>query len=266
MLIPYVGHDADFRRFTKRVVSSDEGLYSTVLELQAIDAEIDAIEQQLPAELKWTKANLQQRIYSPNLSGFIMLHTWRMQCKCDLHRLTVSGTRDCVSDTALQNTPFDYAHNLRLKCVAYATELSKIWADVLDLGLAKPVHDPAIAGCAHQCAKILTLVPVQDGSAVPGEGTRISAVIVCQMILDPLKDIYPKAKLLVSHLQRSQRLNSDNLKYEDVCRMRSQFEGIQPRAFPDAMQTSDMGRGDMAMAMQTTNEEQVRSLLNHFRG
>jgi hypothetical protein len=57
------------------------------------------------------------------------------------------------------------------------------------------VHDAAIAGCAHQCAKILTLIPSQINFS---EENRNSALYVCQMIIEPLKDIFPKAKILVS--------------------------------------------------------------------
>lgn len=69
-----------------------------------------------------------------------------------------------------------------------------MWAEVLELNLAKPVHDAAISGCAHQCTKILTLMPAQVGFS---EENRAAAVYACQMMIEPLKDIFPKAKILV---------------------------------------------------------------------
>lgn len=187
-----------FPRLTRRIISSDEGLFSSAQEFQSLDAEIDLIEQQLPADLKWTKTNLQQRMYSPNLSSFVMLHTWRIQCKCDLYRLTVPVSKHCVSDIALANTAFDYAQSLRLKCLDSAIELTKLWAEVLDLGLEKPVYDPAISGCAHQCAQILAAIPDQSRTMTTGQESRMAAILVCQLILEPIKEIFPKAKILVS--------------------------------------------------------------------
>jgi hypothetical protein len=182
-------------RFTKRVTSTGESLYTSGQKLFALDSSIDTIERQIPQDLKWDKVHLRKRIYAPGLSSYIMLHTWRLQCKLDLYRLTVSGTKGCISEAALRNTPQSFAQNLRSKCLSHAIELTNMWADVLELGLAKPVHDAAIAGCAHQCAKILTLI---SGQIDYSEENRNSAVYVCQMIIEPLKDIFPKAKILVS--------------------------------------------------------------------
>ncbi|KAL2026196.1 hypothetical protein VTO58DRAFT_103380 [Aureobasidium pullulans] len=235
-------------KFAKRVTSSDESLYLSAQELFALDSDIDAIEQQIPDDLEWDKAHLQKRIYAPGLSGYIMLHTWRLQCKLDLHRLTVSGTKECVSETALQSTPMNFSQNLRLKCLSHAIELTKMWAEVLDLGLAKPVHDPAIAGCAHQCAKVLTLIPEQVGYSAPGQENRVGAVLVCQMILDPLKDIYPKAKIL----------------YDDVCRMRTELNTLSAQDDPTAMQHNGTGGHGVDIAIQANDEDQVRNLLNQY--
>ncbi|THW33118.1 hypothetical protein D6D22_09277 [Aureobasidium pullulans] len=250
--------------FAKRVTSSDESLYLSAQELFALDSDIDAIEQQIPDDLKWDKAHLQKRIYAPGLSGYIMLHTWRLQCKLDLHRLTVSGTKECVSETALQSTPMNFSQNLRLKCLSHAIELTKMWAEVLDLGLAKPVHDPAIAGCAHQCAKILTLIPEQVGYSAPGQENRVGAVLVCQMILDPLKDIYPKAKILVSDFSASQRHVTDFKQYDDVCRMRTELNTLSAQDHSTAMQHNGTGGHGVDIAIQANDEDQVRNLLNQY--
>ena len=127
-----------------------------------------------------------------------MLHTWRLQCKLDLHRVTVSGIKECVPEAALRNTPMNFAQGLRSKCLSYAVEMANLWTEVLDLNLAKPVHDAAIPGCAHQCAKILSLLPEQIGYSVEN---KAKAVHVCQRIIEPLKEIFPKAKILVSTKQ-----------------------------------------------------------------
>ncbi|KAG9953380.1 hypothetical protein KCU85_g1206, partial [Aureobasidium melanogenum] len=233
-------------KFTKRVLSTDESLCTSAQEFLALDSAIDAIEQQIPTDIKWDKAHLQQRMYAPGLSSYIMLHTWRLQCKLDLHRLTVSGTKECISEVALRNTPLGFAQNMRLKCLSHAIELTKMWAEVLDLGLAKPVHDAAISGCAHQCAKILTLIPDQIGYSAPGQENRVGAVLVCQMMIEPLKDIYPKAKIL----------------YDDVCRMRSELN-TAPIAEPSNV-IHHMNESAMGNMMQANNEDQVRTLLNQY--
>jgi hypothetical protein len=181
-------------RFTKRVTSTDESLHSSGEKIRALDASINIIERQIPQDLKWDKVHLRKRIYAPGLSSYIMLHTWRLLCKLDLHRLTVPGTKGCISEAALRNTPLSFAQTLRSECLSHAIEMTNMWADVLELGLAKPVHDAAIAGCAHQCAKILTLIPGQINFS---EENRNSALYVCQMMTEPLKDIFPKAKILV---------------------------------------------------------------------
>jgi hypothetical protein len=182
-------------RFTRRVASTDESLHPLGDKIRALDASINTIERQIPQDLKWDKVHLRKRMYAPGLSSYIMLHTWRLQCKLDLHRLTVSGMKGCISEAALRNTPPSFTQNLRSDCLSHAIEMTNIWADVLELGLAKPVHDAAIAGCAHQCAKILTLIPGQINFS---EENRNSALYVCQMMIEPLKDIFPKAKILVS--------------------------------------------------------------------
>lgn len=246
------------------MTSSDESLYLSAQELFALDSDIDAIDQQIPDDLKWDKAHLQKRIYAPGLSGYIMLHTWRLQCKLDLHRLTVSGTKECVSETALQSTPMNFSQNLRLKCLSHAIELTKMWAEVLDLGLAKPVHDPAIAGCAHQCAKILTLIPEQVGYSAPGQENRVGAVLVCQMILEPLKDIYPKAKILVSDYSASQRHVTDFKQYDDVCRMRTELNTLPAQDHSTAMQHNGTGGHGVDIAIQENDEDPVRTLLNQY--
>ncbi|KAG9564085.1 hypothetical protein KCU71_g4116, partial [Aureobasidium melanogenum] len=233
-------------KFTKRVLLTDESLYTSAQELIALDSAIDTVEQQIPTDIKWDKAHLQQRMYAPGLSSYIMLHTWRLQCKLDLHRLTVSGTKDCVSEVALRNTPLSFAQNMRLKCLSHAIELTKMWAEVLDLGLAKPVHDVAIAGCAHQCAKILTLIPDQVGYSAPGQENRVGAVLVCQMMIEPLKDIYPKAKIL----------------YDDVWRMRSELNSASIPDPSNAIQ--HMNEHEVRITMQGNDEDQVRSLLNQY--
>lgn len=173
----------------------NESLYTSAQKIVVLDSAIDTTERQIPQDLKWDKMHLQKRMYAPGLSSYIMLHTWRLQCKLDLYRLTVSGNKECISEAALRNTPLGFAQDLRSKCLLHAIELTNIWAQVLDLNLAKPVHDAAISGCAHQCAKILTLMPVQVGYS---EENRATAVYVCQMMIEPLKDIFPKAKILVS--------------------------------------------------------------------
>lgn len=173
----------------------NESLYTSAQKILALDSAIDTIERQIPQDLKWDKMHLQKRMYDPGLSSYIMLHTWRLQCKLDLHRLTMLGSKDCISEAALRNTPLSFAQDLRSKCLLYAIELTNMWAEVLDLNLAKPVHDAAISGCSHQCAKILTLMPVQVGYS---EENKATAVYVCQMMIEPLKDIFPKAKILVS--------------------------------------------------------------------
>ncbi|KAI4726612.1 hypothetical protein E4T49_05630 [Aureobasidium sp. EXF-10728] len=249
-------------RFTKRVRCTDESLYTSAQEFLALDSAIDTIEQQIPSDLKWDKAHLQKRMYAPGLSSYIMLHTWRLQCKLDLHRLTVTGTKECVSEAALRNTPLNFAQNLRLKCLSHAIELTKMWAEVLDLGLAKPVHDAAISGCAHQCAKILTLIPEQVGYSAPGQENRIGAVLICQMIIEPLKDIYPKAKILVSIQPVLCAYVADHSQYDDVCRMRSELNTAPIRDPPNAMQ--DMNDHDVGIAIQANDEDQVRNLLNQY--
>lgn len=173
----------------------NESLYTSAQKIHTLDSAIDTIERQIPQDLKWDKVQLHKRMYAPGLSSYIMLHTWRLQCKLDLHRLTVSGNKECISEAALRNTPLNYAQSLRSRCLAHAIELTNMWAEVLDLNLAKPVHDAAISGCAHQCAKILTLMPVTVGYP---EENKATAVYVCQMMIEPLKDIFPKAKILVS--------------------------------------------------------------------
>lgn len=191
-----------------------------------------------------------------------MLHTWRLQCKLDLHRLTVSGTKECISEVALRNTPLGFAQNMRLKCLSHAIELTKMWAEVLDLGLAKPVHDAAISGCAHQCAKILTLIPDQIGYSAPGQENRVGAVLVCQMMIEPLKDIYPKAKILVSTLWAPKSYFANHLQYDDVCRMRSELN-TAPIAEPSNV-IHHMNESAMGNMMQANNEDQVRTLLNQY--
>ncbi|KAH0361047.1 hypothetical protein KCU65_g8969, partial [Aureobasidium melanogenum] len=233
-------------KFTKRVLSTDESLYTSAQDFLALDSAIDTIEQQIPMDIKWDKAHLQQRMYAPGLSNYIMLHTWRLQCKLDLHRLTVSGTRDCISEVTLRNTPLKFARNMRLKCLSHAIELTKMWAEVLDLGLAKPVHDAAISGCAHQCAKVLTLIPEQVGYSAPGQENRVGAVLICQMMIEPLKDIYPKAKVL----------------YDDVCRMRSELT-IAPIAESSNV-IQHMNEHEMGNMIQANDEDQVRTLLNQY--
>ncbi|KAH0388949.1 hypothetical protein KCU89_g16793, partial [Aureobasidium melanogenum] len=136
--------------------------------------------------------------------------------------------------------------NMRLKCLSHAIELTKMWAEVLDLGLAKPVHDVAIAGCAHQCAKILTLIPDQVGYSAPGQENRVGAVLVCQMMIEPLKDIYPKAKIL----------------YDDVWRMRSELNSASIPDPSNAIQ--HMNEHEVRITMQGNDEDQVRSLLNQY--
>ncbi|KAI5247568.1 hypothetical protein E4T43_01987 [Aureobasidium subglaciale] len=237
-------------KFAKRVTSKDENLYSSAQEFLALDSAIDTIDQQIPADLRWDKTNLQKRMYAPGLSSYIMLHTWRLQCKLDLHRLTVSGTRECISEAALLDTPLNFAQNLRLKCLSHAVELTKMWSEVLGLGLAKPVHDPAISGCAHQCAKILTLIPEQVGYSAPGQENRVGAVLICQMILEPLKDIYPKAKIL----------------YDDVCRMRSELNCATVQDFPNTIHQNGISEQNLGVTMHVNNEDQVRSLLNQYNG
>ncbi|KAG9696678.1 hypothetical protein KCU95_g2067, partial [Aureobasidium melanogenum] len=233
-------------KFTKRVLSTDESLYTSAQEFLALDSAIDAIEQQIPTDIRWDKAHLQRRVYAPGLSSYIMLHTWRLQCKLDLHRLTVSGTKECISEVALRNTPLSFAQNMRLKCLSHAIELTKMWAEVLDLGLAKPVHDAAISGCAHQCAKILTLIPDQIGYSAPGQENRVGAVLVCQMMIEPLKDIYPKAKIL----------------YDDVCHMRAKLNTAPIAEPPNVIQ--HMNEHAMGNMMQANDEDQVRTLLNQY--
>ncbi|KAI5206798.1 hypothetical protein E4T39_02337 [Aureobasidium subglaciale] len=235
-------------KFAKRVTSTAENLYTSAQEFLALNSAIDTIDQQIPADLRWDKTHLQKRKYAPGLSSYIMLHTWRLQCKLDLHRLTVSGTKECISEAALRDTPLDFAQNLRLKCLSHAIELTKMWSEVLDLGLAKPVHDPAISGCAHQCAKILTLIPEQVGYSAPGQENRVGAVLICQMILKPLKDIYPKAKIL----------------YDDVCRMRSELNNAPVQDSPNVIHQNGISEQDLEMAIQANNEDQVRSLLNQY--
>lgn len=251
-----------WKRFAKRVQSTNESLYTSVQEFHALDSAIDTIEQQIPADIKWDKAHLQQRTYAPGLSSYIMLHTWRLQCKLDLHRLTVSGTKDCISEVALQNTPLNFAQNMRLKCLSHAIELTKMWAEVLDLGLAKPVHDAAISGCAHQCAKILTLIPDQIGYSAPGQENRVGAVLICQMIIEPLQDIYPKAKILVSTQSSSNCCSAKHLQYNDVCRMRSELNTAPISEPSNVMQ--HMNEHEVGIAIQPNDEDQVRSLLNQY--
>jgi hypothetical protein len=256
--------DTNSLRFAKRVSSSNQGLHLAAPELHSLDADIDKIEQQIPPDLGWHITNLQKRIYSPGLSSYIMLHTWRIQCKLDLHRVTVSGIKDCISDVALQNTPSDYAENLRLQCLSYAIEMTKMWAEVLNLGLAKSVHDPAIAGCAHQCAKILTLIPEQSGFMAPSQGNRVSVVLVCQMILEPLKDIYPKAKILVCTRFPVLMFFTDRPQHDDVCRMRSEFNGDQAQG-SGSIVSHNLNGQDLRVAGQAS-DVQVRSLLDQYRG
>jgi hypothetical protein len=181
-------------RFTKHVLSTNESLYTSAQKLLALDSAIDTIERQIPQDLKWDKVHLRKRMYAPGLSSYIMLHTWRLQCKLDLHRLTVLGTKECITEAALRNTPMEFAQSLRSKCLSHAIELTNMWAEVLELNLAKPVHDAAISGCAHQCAKLLTLIPAEVGFS---EENRATAVYACQMMIEPLKSIFPKAKILV---------------------------------------------------------------------
>ena len=166
----------------------NESLYTSAQKIHTLDSAIDTIERQIPQDLKWDKVQLHKRMYAPGLSSYIMLHTWRLQCKLDLHRLTLSGNKECISEAALRNTPLKYAQSLRSRCLAHAIELTNMWAEVLDLNLVKPVHDAAISGCAHQCAKILTLMPVTVGYS---EENKATAVYVCQMMIEPLKDIFP---------------------------------------------------------------------------
>jgi hypothetical protein len=246
-------------RFTKRVTSADESLCTSAQKFPALDSSIDTIERQIPQDLKWDKVHLRKRIYAPGLSSYIMLHTWRLQCKLDLYRLTVTGTKGCISEAALRITPQSFVQNLRSKCLAHAIELTNMWADVLELGLAKPVHDAAIAGCAHQCAKILTLIPGQINYS---EENRNSAVYVCQMIIEPLKDIFPKAKILVSDPRILHPYSADQSQYDDVCRMRSELSTVLIPDTINAIQQVD--ENDMGLVIPANDEDQVRSLLNQY--
>ncbi|KAI4851160.1 hypothetical protein E4T44_02305, partial [Aureobasidium sp. EXF-8845] len=230
-------------RFTKRVASADESLHLLGENIRALDSSINVIERQIPQDLKWDKVHLRKRIYAPGLSSYIMLHTWRLLCKLDLHRLTVLGTKGCISEAALRNTPLSFAQTLRSECLSYAIEMTNMWADVLELGLAKPVHDAAIVGCAHQCAKILTLIPSQINFS--GEN-RNTALYVCQMVIEPLKDIFPKAKIL----------------YDDVCRMRSEMNTALVADSSNTLQQVD--EHDLGMMIPANDEDQVRSLLNQY--
>jgi hypothetical protein len=246
-------------RFTKRVTSTGESLCTSAQKFLALDSSIDTIERQIPQDLKWDQVHLRKRIYAPGLSSYIMLHTWRLQCKLDLYRLTVSGTKGCISEAALRNTPQSFAQNLRSKCLSHAIELTNMWADVLELGLAKPVHDAAIAGCAHQCAKILTLIP---GQIDYSEENRNSAVYVCQMIIEPLKDIFPKAKILVSKPVVLQPYSANQSQYDDVCRMRAELGTV---LIPDSINAiQQVDENDMGLVIPANDEDQVRSLLNQY--
>ena len=132
-----------------------------------------------------------------------MLHTFWLQCHCDLDRIAIRGIQESVSDRALRETPQQYTDMLRLRCLGSALQLAQVWSEVIALGLQDPIKDSSISGCAYQCAKIVTVLHtvIHKRDPLP-KVSSIEAVDVCLKILRDLRPVYPLVEAVAQDIGR----------------------------------------------------------------
>lgn len=180
------------------MITGDVGFWESRLRLRDLEKQLSDFMESLPSEMQWTTDNLLLRAYTPNLTRFVMLHSFWHQSHCDLYRLPIRGIKESVSDRILAETPPDYARLLRERCLDFAFDLAKMLSQVLELDLDDPVKDLSIAACAYQCAKIVVVGKHGNWSNLGSQSMCAeNAVDVCLRVLDHLKEVYPMAKAVV---------------------------------------------------------------------
>ncbi|KAM7184717.1 hypothetical protein V8F33_012831 [Rhypophila sp. PSN 637] len=119
-------------------------------------AELEAFESRLLPSFRFSAASLKLRSYSSRLGIFFMTHVLWRQCHLDLYRLFLPGLKEALPLNILRSC-FDekFVVNSRRKCYDHARSMADMFAMLLSPGISVPVTDIDIAGCAHQCVRVL---------------------------------------------------------------------------------------------------------------
>ncbi|KAK0668074.1 hypothetical protein QBC41DRAFT_322662 [Cercophora samala] len=158
---------------------SEQDLTTLPLRCAELLAELEGFEERLPPSFKWSEGNLRLRTYSPRLGIFVMTHVWWRQCHLDLYRLFLSGLREALPPSVLQQLDPNFVARSRQSCYNHARAMADMFAQLLTLGSSVPATDLDLPGCAYQCTRALyhglqtgtgdltfTLERVQELSAV----------------------------------------------------------------------------------------------------
>ncbi|CAL5873992.1 uncharacterized protein PFLUO_LOCUS8277 [Penicillium psychrofluorescens] len=145
-------------RYTKGVRRSGASPVATKGRLEALQRELQTLQDRLPEDLRLSPSQLLLKTHSPDRDGYILLHTLWFQCHCDLYRFLIPGIRESVSEAAMCATPPELIDTYQRACLSNAIQLCDLWstthANLRNLG-EETVDDLFLPVSIYQVAQIL---------------------------------------------------------------------------------------------------------------
>lgn len=186
---------APFYRKIRQIISARTNPYDERDHLSRLESTLDAFAARLPDHLQLSSRNLLLRAYSPQLMGYLMLHSSWHQCYCDLYRIMIPSIRESVQEDIIQQVPADYAESCQKICINHAVAVCNLWSEILQQVDQLKITDNTIASYVYQGAQIMAhLWNLENGKEK--QLRRNFQVMV--RILDQLTLIYPVVAKIVS--------------------------------------------------------------------
>ncbi|KAM0756326.1 hypothetical protein T439DRAFT_321031 [Meredithblackwellia eburnea MCA 4105] len=130
--------------------------WESLSEFEMCMSALDTWTSTLPTELIFNSANIRERhSYSPSqLSGFLSLHTWALQCACDMVHIAMPGYAELPSPSALKGAPPGWITSTRETCHTKATQIGDLFVAILNEVPDFVCYDAGISICAFQSVRI----------------------------------------------------------------------------------------------------------------
>ncbi|KAI8942761.1 hypothetical protein NX059_000805 [Plenodomus lindquistii] len=137
------------------VLSKGLGIDQLPAKIDSLAADLTKFEKTLPADLQFSKKNLQLRAYTPRLCRYVSIHIWLRQCYCDLYRVVLTGLKEALRDDQIRFLDPVIISDYRWKCFEHAKRLSQALGSAQILKKRSFVLEGDIHVCAYQCVRLL---------------------------------------------------------------------------------------------------------------